>query len=1143
VIACKELLEDLHRRGFTLSADGPNIRISPFSQLTPDLRQAILHHKPELLVLVAKEPAPNETHATRDSCDYCDNAGEATPSISGDDLPVTYTLVGDSAGLLTVKEVLESSQLVGLDLETSGLNPRLDRVRLLSLAADTSDDRMVSYLVDCFAVDPSPLWDILAGKPLVGHNLAFDLQFLERMGFTPQGRLHDTMLLSQLLYAGQQESHKLQDCVRRELGISLSKEAQRSDWSSSQLTPEQWTYAARDAIATRLLRRVLQPKINDAGLADAALIERQALPTVVWLSGTGAMIDSVAWQSLAADAERDVAETAQKLNGAAPPKPDGGSWNWASSKQVKEALALAGCSVENTRAETLALVEHELARLLHCHRDAAKRATTYGTAWLTQNLDPDGRVYADWHQLGTASGRMSCSGPNMQQLPRGAYRKCVVAQPGCVLLKADYSQIELRCAARIAGEQRMIAAYKDGQDLHTLTAQRMTGKEAVTKDERGSAKAVNFGLIYGMSAAGLVRYAMKDYGVRMTLKQAQDARRAFFAAWPEIAKWHVSLQRAKWQDQLQRRPVHETRTLAGRRSLVKPDTWYGGRAARIVSGTAADGYKCALGLLWRRRAEVPGVRLVLAVHDEVVVEVPQEQVEAAAAWLKQAMLDGMAPFLDPVPVDVELMVGESWGEQCPLADWLTKPKTPPPSEQSPSDRLRPLLSSASAEWYTPPEIIAAVKDCLGTIELDPSSNSHSEPAVPAERHFTAQDDGLIQPWEARSVYLHPPYGRKIGAWVNKLLNEYHAGRVQEAIALLPARTDTAWFRPVFSFPVCYLHGRLRFSGCVNPAPFPSALVYLGSNPERFRKAVAHLGSIAVGQPPASDGQPAELDQGTTSDSASAAQPKKPLRAIRWHGGKGRLARRIIALMPPHIHYVEPFCGGCSILLAHPGEDRSELINDLDGWVTNFWGVLRDADQFERFRRGAEATLFSRGAFKDARATMLDRDPASLEPWEAALAFFICSRQSMGGRMDHFSPPARQRLRHGMNGCVSGWVAAVDGLPDLHARMRRVFVEHMDALKLIPREDTPGTLFYVDPPYLPETRTSPKVYAQELSEADHRKLLEVLRVVQGKVMLSGYPSELYDQILSDWTRHTFTVPNNAAHGAKKSRRTEALWCNF
>jgi DNA adenine methylase len=270
--------------------------------------------------------------------------------------------------------------------------------------------------------------------------------------------------------------------------------------------------------------------------------------------------------------------------------------------------------------------------------------------------------------------------------------------------------------------------------------------------------------------------------------------------------------------------------------------------------------------------------------------------------------------------------------------------------------------------------------------------------------------------------------------------------------------------------------------------------------------------------------------------------------LKWHGGKHYLARQIVGLMPPHLHYLEPYFGGGAVLLARRPEEPSlflpshkgvsEVVNDINGRLINFWRVLQAEDKFQRFRRLVEATPLARAEWVKAHSHVSGQDLVA-----DAVAFFVDCRQSLAGRMTSFTPVTRTRTRRQMNGNASEWLSAVDGLPAGHARLRRVVIEEMPALDLIRREDTPNTLFYCDPPYLHETRAATDAYDFEMTEADHRALLEVLLACKGKVMLSGYPSSLYDKALSAWTRHTFDLPNNAAGGKEKARETEVLWCNF
>lgn len=156
------------------------------------------------------------------------------------------------------------------------------------------------------------------------------------------------------------------------------------------------------------------------------------------------------------------------------------------------------------------------------------------------------------------------------------------------------------------------------------------------------------------------------------------------------------------------------------------------------------------------------------------------------------------------------------------------------------------FTSKTPEHYTPAAVLERVVATLGRIDLDPCSNSHTDPNVPAARHFTAEDDGLGQPWHGR-IFMNPPYGREIQGWVAKLAQEYQAGHVTEGIALVPARTDTRWWQLLRDHPVCLVRGRLRFvgEGNTSAAPFPSAVFYLGGWPPRFLSAFEDLGDVWV----------------------------------------------------------------------------------------------------------------------------------------------------------------------------------------------------------------------------------------------------------------------------------------------------------
>jgi DNA polymerase-1 len=546
---------------------------------------------------------------------------------------------------------------VALDLETTGLDPRADRVRLLTLALPTIDGGSFAYILDAFALDPAPVLQALVDKDLVSHNAAFDLAFLRRVGFVPAGPVHDTLLLSRLLTAGAfagADPNSLAACCQRELGIALEKAHQKDDWAGA-LAEQQLAYAAQDAAVLGPLYAAVRRKVEAAGLAGVASIETRALPAFVWLAGCGVSFDRDAWDALTREAQHQTEDLARRLDEAAPPR-NGylqrcGAWDWNSSQQVKAAFEACGIALESTGDEALAALNHPMAALLREYRAAQKRVTTYGTDW-GKHAAGDGRIYAKWNQLGSVAGRTSCSAPNLQQVPRDPrYRRCFAAPVGRLLIKADYSQLQLRIAAKIAGEQTMLAAYTRGEDLHTLTARQLTGKEGVSKADRQLAKAVNFGLLFGLGAKGLRGYARSNYGLDLTEAEAHNYRNAFFAAYPALARWH---RRAGATS------AKECRTLAGRRRLLDDRTPYTHRLNSPVQGSEADGAKLAMALLWERRDRCPRAFPVLFNHDEIVVECDAGQADATAAWLKQAMLDGMGSLIDPVPCEVEVRVGRTW---------------------------------------------------------------------------------------------------------------------------------------------------------------------------------------------------------------------------------------------------------------------------------------------------------------------------------------------------------------------------------------------------------------------------------------------------------------------------------------------------
>ena len=266
--------------------------------------------------------------------------------------------------------------------------------------------------------------------------------------------------------------------------------------------------------------------------------------------------------------------------------------------------------------------------------------------------------------------------------------------------------------------------------------------------------------------------------------------------------------------------------------------------------------------------------------------------------------------------------------------------------------------------------------------------------------------------------------------------------------------------------------------------------------------------------------------------------------LKWHGGKHYLARQIVSLFPPHTHFVEPYAGGLAVLLAKLPKG-SEVVNDLHGDLMNFWRVLQDEAMFRRFRRRVQAVPFSEVEWHDAKQSL--REHAVREGQEGlierAASFFIVCRQSLAGRCEDFASLSRNRTRRGMNEQASAWLNAVAGLEQVHNRLQRVVILNKTAMEVLHSEDGPETLFYLDPPYLPETKSSKAFGDLEMTVEQHEELLDRIVELHGKVIISGYPSALYEKRLRGWHKHTFTLANHAATGSLKRNMTEVVWCNF
>jgi DNA polymerase-1 len=575
-----------------------------------------------------------------------------------------YKLIKSADGISPFLAGLRKAKTLAVDTETTGLDPHTGSIRLIQLAAAD----LPVLIIDCFSFLPDGtgiIKEILETRAVkIFQNAKFDLQFLMALGIRP-APVFDTMLAGQLLRSsGGSQRANLAALAAHYLGEELPKDEQKSDWSG-ELTENQLAYAARDAETLLRLREAMAAEIYRNNLAGVALLEFNCVRAMAEIEYTGVSLDTDRWKSLLEQTERERGKALDILfTYTGHPAAQLDLWGGETAEEhgfdsntfVLKLLRSNGIQTQSTSKNDLApYSKYPLVRALTDYRKAAKLLSSFLYPIPKMIHPKTGRVHPQYAQIGAWSGRMACWSPNIQQIPRSAdFRACFTAPPGSKLIIADYSQIELRVAAEITRDSRMMAAYQSGEDLHALTASLMTGKPAteVTKQERQAAKAVNFGLIYSMGAAGLKQYAAASYGVDMPLEQAEDFRSRFFKAYTGIDCWHRAMKKSQ--------PI-EGRTPTGRKFTYSGEGGLSLYCNTPVQGTAADIVKKALGML-ADRLNGSEVRIIGVVHDEIILEAPDSGARDAAHLLKSVMEEAGNTILPHVPCQADFHISQNWAK-------------------------------------------------------------------------------------------------------------------------------------------------------------------------------------------------------------------------------------------------------------------------------------------------------------------------------------------------------------------------------------------------------------------------------------------------------------------------------------------------
>src|SRR2546427_2037067 len=585
-----------------------------------------------------------------------------------------YQLVTNGEELRRAVDDLSTKHAIGLDTETTDLDPYTARLRLIQLASPEGvrivDLHRFNEDVKRSEALASLRQMLAAPRPIkIAHNAKFDAKFIKHNLGVDIGGVFDTLLASQLVSAGDiEQRHGLEAIAGRYLNEAVDKSERLSNWEF-ELSEAQLQYAARDAAVLIPLREKLIERIKSLGLIQCAQLEFECVMPVVDLELAGFFMDKRRWlEQLAIVEERrgEIANELQEMLGEGVAQaslfgPPRANINLDSQQQVTEALGRLGIplpdSTRNWKLQPLAAQYPVVEKLLE-YRTMQKALTSYGQNMIEFISPKTGRLHADFRQIGAPTGRFACTNPNIQQVPHAAeYRRCFMGYPAARrLVIADYSQIELRILAEFSGDDAFTNAFKSGADLHRVTAAQVFGVSAdqVTREQRDFAKRLNFGVVYGIGAQ---RFSIMT---GLSVPEAENVLRKYFATYRQLDTYlHEAANRAVSERQ--------ARTGSGRLVRFRYDeqdrqqismTRRNGKNTPI-QGTSADILKRALRLLRDELKETSG-KIVNIIHDEIVVEADADDADEVARRVERAMCAAGEEYLRMVPVKVETEIADEW---------------------------------------------------------------------------------------------------------------------------------------------------------------------------------------------------------------------------------------------------------------------------------------------------------------------------------------------------------------------------------------------------------------------------------------------------------------------------------------------------
>lgn len=602
---------------------------------------------------------------------------------------INFEYVTTQARLKEILPELFTYDMLAIDTESRGLDPYQPNT-LRSIQISTS--ATFSYVINTAVVDPRPLKNLFENPKIIKllHNAKFDYKMLKQQCGISLTNIFDSMLAERIITCGLYRKNSLYEVCKKYLDVTLDKTIRKGFIGSVEidLSSEEQAYAARDTQVLFSLHPILVSKLKEQDLWATLILENQCIPAIAETELAGVLIDVEKWQRLIDNNTEKNEQVAKELEAMAVEATGyqqvdlfgnvTSGINFNSNPQLVALFDDLNIDASNTKKATLAKLDAPFVKILLEHKEHEKQLNSFGDKFLNLINPYTGRIHPDFNQIGADSGRFSCSNPNLQQIPADSdFRSCFVARPGYKIITSDFSGQELRVLTELSRDPTYIKAFlSDDPDLHRATAAGIynISEDQVTKKQRQAAKIINFSCAYGAGAAKIAA------SLEITKQEGEEILEKFYRAIPKLKAWLDKAGKDAFKNGF-------AVTAIGRKRYFtipsRPDTtgmsYEDAKEARkeyqktvgsieragknmCIQGASVDMVKLAL-ISLHKILKRYDARIINCVHDELVVEVREDQAEEVAKIVAHEMVKAGEKIISIIPVAVDVHIENCWSKE------------------------------------------------------------------------------------------------------------------------------------------------------------------------------------------------------------------------------------------------------------------------------------------------------------------------------------------------------------------------------------------------------------------------------------------------------------------------------------------------